>query len=86
MKLTPEQLRKLKDAFNEAAENSPEPDSPIMHPGKIRISPRDLANEIENETPLGKYFIRVVEEAITYGGIPFHSVISQFSNRKPPQP
>lgn len=86
MRLTPDQLRKLKDAFNEAAENSPYPDMPVMHPGHLKISPRQLAHEVENETPIGKYFIRVVEEAVTYGGIPFSSVISQFSNRKPPQP
>jgi hypothetical protein len=86
MKLTKEQLRQLKDAFNKAAETSPEPYKPVMNPGNLRMSPRQLAYELERETPTGKYFIRVIEDTITYGGIPFSSVIKQLTERKPPKP
>ena len=86
MSLTPEQLRKLKDAFNEAVKNHPTPDKPVMEVGPIRMSPRQLANAIENETPAGKYFIRMIESTVRDGGIPFDTVVSQFSRRKPPKP
>ena len=85
MKLTSAQKRTLKDAFKKAAESCPNPDSPVMHPGDLKISPRQLAHEIENETPVGKYFISVIEDAVTYGGIPFNSVIEQFGQRKSAQ-
>jgi hypothetical protein len=86
MKLTRQQLRQLKDAFTEAAENSPEPYKAVMNPGNLKMSPRQLAYELERETPTGKYFIHVIEDAINHGGIPFGSVIKQLTERKQLKP
>jgi len=87
MRLTPQQLRKLKDAFNQAAENSPYKGLPVHRVGPYgHMTPEDLAKALENGTPAGKYFIRMIEDTITYGGIPFNSVIREFTKHKPPKP
>ena len=85
MSLTPDQKRKLKDVFNDAVNHHPTPDSPVMRVGPLRMSPRQLAHELENETPIGKYFFRMIESTVNDGGIPFDAVVAQF-RRKPPKP
>lgn len=87
MSLTPEQIRRLKDVFNEAVKNHPHPDSPVLHPaGRAYLSPRQLAKEIENETPVGKYFINMIDDVVTKGGIPFNTVLAELTRKKPPKP
>jgi hypothetical protein len=87
MSLTPAQIRRLKDVFNEAVKNHPNPDSPVLHPaGKVYLSPRQLAREIEKETPMGMYFINMIDDVVTKGGIPFDIVLKELQRPRPPKP
>lgn len=85
MALSPKDLRKLKDAFNEAANNSPNADTPVVSVGRRLLTARDLAKEVENETPIGKMLIDVVDQAVSSGAATLDQVIGQLT-RKPPAP
>jgi hypothetical protein len=86
MSLTPEQIRRLKDVFNEAVKNHPTPDKPVMHPaGYTLLSPRQLAKEIENETPIGMHFINMIDDAVNLGKIPFDRVLAELQRPRPPK-
>ena len=86
MSLTPAQIKRLKDVFNEAVRNHSYPDSPVLHPGKVYLTPRQLSKEIENETPIGKYFINMIDDVVTKGGIPFDTVLAELTRKNPPKP
>jgi len=85
MALSPSDLRKLKDAFNEAANNSPNADTPVISVGRRVLTARDIAKEVENETPIGKKLIDVVDQAVSSGATTLDQVISQLT-RRPPAP
>ncbi len=85
MSLSPGDLRKLKDAFNELAQKHPYPDKPVVAAGYKKISVRDLAKEIENETPVGKPFIKLIDDVVTSGAVTLDAVVAQIA-RKPPAP
>jgi len=85
MSLSPADLRKLKDAFNEAANNSPNADVPVISFGAKILTARDVAREVEKETPIGKMLISVVDKAVSSGAATLDQVIQQLT-RRPPQP
>ncbi len=84
MSLSPADLRKLKNAFNEAAKNSPNADVPVVSVGSTVLTPRDLAREVENETRIGKMFIDLVDRTVSSGAT-LDQVIERLT-RKPPAP
>jgi hypothetical protein len=51
MALSPKDLRKLKDAFNDAANNSPNADTPVVSFGARVLTPRDLAKGEKRPRP-----------------------------------
>ncbi len=85
MSLSPADLRKLKDAFNEAANNGPNGDKPVISVGSKTLTARELAKEIENETPIGKMFINVVDQAVSSGAATLDQIVQQLTH-KPPKP
>jgi hypothetical protein len=85
MSLSPSDLRRLKDAFNEAANNGPNGDVPVVSVGTRVLTARDLANEIENETFIGKKFIDVVDKTVSSGKATLDQIIQQLT-RRPPAP
>jgi hypothetical protein len=85
MSLSPADLRKLKNAFNDAAESSPNADVPVISFGGKALTARDVAKEVENETPIGKMLISAVDQAVSGGAATLDQVIQQLT-RKPPRP
>jgi len=83
--MSPADLRRLKDAYNEAAKNFPHLDRPLMSMGTKLLSMRELANEVENETLIGKRLIKVAKDVIASGSTTLDQIVAQIS-RKPPQP
>jgi hypothetical protein len=86
MSLNPSQMKRLKDAFNETVNNLPDPDAVVLHAGSRQLSAKELAKEIDNETPIGKYFIALVDDLVSSGAMSFDSVINQMTSPKPPKP
>jgi len=85
MSFTPAEIRRLKDAFNEAVKNHPQADEPAVGFGNKTFSARELAKEIENETPVGQMFIKIIEQAVSSGAITLDDMIAKMT-QKPPQP
>jgi len=85
MSLSPAELRKLKDAFNEAVRNHPHPDEPVLY-GPQGFSVRQLAKEVENETLIGQRVIRVIDDVVSSGAMTLDAVLAQMTARKPPRP
>ncbi len=83
MTLSPADLRKIKDTFNAYAKNHPTPDAPSIASDKV-YSVRELAQAIENETGLGKTFIKVIERFVEDGET-MDNILEQFTP-KPPRP
>jgi len=84
MSLNPADLRRLKDAFNEWAKNVPDPDQPAFGFLSSKMySAKEIAKEIEHETPFGKDVIEMVESGINRDGI--DATVARIT-RKPPQP
>ena len=85
MSLTPAQIRKLKDVFNEIVEKHPNPDSRLLHPGLEHFDPTGVCKKnSRTKTPIGQYFFDMIDDAVTNGKIPFDRVIAEL--RKPPKP
>ena len=61
------ELRRLKDAFKEAAKNYPYPDKPLISMGTITLSMTELAKEVENETAIGRRLLHGIEMVISSG-------------------
>jgi hypothetical protein len=85
MSLNPADIRRIKDAYNEAAKNYPHPDRPLMSMGSKVLSMTELASEVENETPIGKRLIKVIDEIVSSGETTVNDVVRSLT-RKPAQP
>lgn len=83
MSLSPSDLRRIKDAFNEAA-NAPGSDTPLLAAGGRTLSVRDIADEIESETDIGKALIRGFETAIDAGLLTVDDIVEM--SKQPPSP
>ncbi len=83
MSLSPADIRKIKDAFNEAAKG-PYADQPAMGIGGRKLTVRDVANEVENETPVGKFFLMALDKMISSGAATVDDVVAKIKN--PPAP
>ncbi len=85
MSLSPADVRSLKDAWKEAVKNHPSPDQPVASMGGPFLSMRQLADEVENETKIGKKVLNVYDEVIADGSTTLKHIIAQLK-QKPAQP
>jgi hypothetical protein len=71
MSLSPTELRKLKDAFNDWAKNMPNPNEPVLgfFGSSGMRSAKEVAKEVENETAFGKDVLEMVEHALRREGM-----------------
>jgi hypothetical protein len=85
MSLSPTDIRRIKDAYNEAAKNYPHPDKPVMSMGTKVLSMNELANEVETETKIGRRLINNIESVVSSGEVTVDQVV-KFLTRKPAKP
>jgi hypothetical protein len=68
--MTPQDLRRLKDAFNLWAQSVPDPDAPaIGFVGEKMMSAREAAHALETETEAGKGLLEILEHGVNVEGI-----------------
>jgi hypothetical protein len=87
MALDPTDLRRLKDAFNTWAQNTPDPDAPVIDTtvGKS-YSAKELAHQVENEIGFGKTLIKMVELSVKDCEATLDQIIASYTAPKPPKP
>ena len=88
MSLSPADVKRIKDAFNQWAKNHPTPNAPVIGisgVGHSMLSAKELAREIENETEQGKAFIHMVDVVVSSGDITLDQYIKIVTNQ-PPKP
>ena len=81
MSLSPADLKRLKDAFNEFVKNAPDPHAGLVDEKVYGL--KDLAKEVENETEVGKRVLKVLELSAQVEGI--DAVVERLT-QKPPKP
>jgi hypothetical protein len=81
--MTPQDIQKIKDAFNSWAANHDEPDKATAFMGDRSYSPRQWADEIINETPFGKDILRFHEAAMRETGQTIEEHCAWINPRKP---
>lgn len=60
--------KKLKEAVRAWAKASPLPDEPVFGvPPEGMLSPKQLAEAVEKETPTGQYVIGIIDHALSNG-------------------
>lgn len=75
-------LRRLKNAFNAWAKNTPNPDEPLAgFVGGKMLSPNELAREVENETEIGKGWIEILQYGTAKEGL--DKVIERLTRKQP---
>jgi hypothetical protein len=83
MALSRSDVQKIKDAFNEAAKG-PYADVPAMGSGAKKLTVREVANEVQNETPIGKMILWSVDMAVSSGQATVDQIVQTIKN--PPAP
>ena len=83
MPLSPSDVQKIKNAFNEAAKG-PYADVPAMGTGGKKLSLRQVAEELQNETPIGKMFLWAADMAVSSGQTTVDQIVESIKN--PPAP
>lgn len=63
MGLSENKKRQIIDAFQSYVKNHPQPDRPVIQVGDKKYSPRQLLEEMKNETALGKRWLIAAYEA-----------------------
>lgn len=83
--MKPEDLQKLKDAFNAWAANDPHPRRPIIQTlsGKSYTS-RQLAEGLATNNEIGQHVIKMVESYIAHGDGTLEDIIADFGAPQAP--
>jgi hypothetical protein len=88
--MKPDDLAKLKDAFRKSVENCETPDRPMLFVGPRCLSVRQFADEVINETEIGRDILAYQEELLKQPGKTIEGLCAWIENYgrpdAPPKP
>lgn len=85
MPFSPADVKRIKDAFNEAAQG-PYADVPAMGSGGKKLTLREVAAEVEKESPIGKMVLWGLDMVVSSGKATLDQVVDTIKNPPAPKP
>jgi hypothetical protein len=75
--------QEIKDAFNEKAKKSSTPDEQYITWGNRKLSPKEIAQEVSDETDLGKGVIYSIQKGVAQFYMSVEDCVEQVLYRPP---